>query len=258
MKTVCFSVFFLIFFCPSLFAHEWKEIRAEHFIVYYDGDEDIAKEAARKADHYYVQIAADLGYPRYSNFWQWDTRCKVYLYSSEETFRQLTGQPGWSEGMASYSKKEIHIFTGEEKFTESILPHEITHLVFRDFVGLEGEIPIWMDEGVAQWEEPAKRSLAKRITRYLISSNKDYNVQDLTATDVRKLTSEEKVHNFYMQSVSLVDFLIQTYGGQPFTEFCRGLRDGKKFDDALRAAYPNTIESVGDLDARWRKYASEE
>ena len=115
-----------------------------------------------------------------------------------------------------------------------------------------------MDEGVAQWEEPAKREMSKKIARYLVSTAKDFHTQDLMTTDVRKIRDEEKVHYFYMQSVSLVDYLIKTYGPLSFTEFCRALRDGKKFEEALRAAYPESIGSLNDLDSKWREYASQE
>jgi hypothetical protein len=53
-----------------------------------------------------------------------------------------------------------------------------------------------------------------------------------------------------------VDFLVKTFGSQRFTEFCRQLRDGKKFNAALKSAYPGSIESVFELDRRWRSYVS--
>ena len=251
-----FWVFF--FFSVPCLAEDWREIKGDHFIIFYKTDEAFAKQVVYKAEFYYTQIASDLGYARYSNFWQWENRVKIYVYDKEADFVAVTGQPGWSEGMANYKAKEIHIFNRGEGFLDGLLPHEITHLVFRDFVGTEGEIPLWMDEGVAQWEEPAKRAISKKIARYLVATVKDFHTQDLMTTDVRKLHDDEKVHYFYMQSVSLVDYLIKTYGPAAFTEFCRGLRDGKKFEDALKAAFPGKMETINDLDTRWREYASQE
>ena len=253
------ALFIMLFFSVMpAFAAEWQELRGDHFITFYKSDEEFARQVAHKAETAYKRIAEDLGYARYSNFWQWDSRVKIYIYDSESDFKKMTGQPGWSEGMANYTTKQIHALNRGEGFIDGILPHEITHLIFRDFVGLEGEIPLWMDEGVAQWEEPMKRAMSKKIARYLVATGKDFHTQDLMMTDVRTLQDEEKVHNFYMQSVSLVDYLVKSYGGQSFTEFCRALRDGKKFEEALRSAYPNSIENVNDLDTKWREYASKE
>lgn len=253
---------FALVFCALLLwavpaRADWQELKGDHFIVYYLADGEFARQVARRAEFYYNQIASDLGYPRYSNFWQWEDRCKVYLYPNEEEYKKITGQPYWSHGMAHYTKREIHSYDHGNEFTEGTLPHEIAHLVFRDFIGIEGQIPIWMDEGVAQWCEPQKRELAKKISRYLIETDKDLHVQDLTATDPARLESEPQVHAFYMQSVSLVDFLVRLSGGQVFTQFCREIRDGKSFENALHAAYPNRIENIEELDQQWRKYASQ-
>ena len=247
-----------LFISAPACAESWQELKGDHFIVYYLSNEPFAKQVARRSEFYYNQIASDLGYARYSNFWQWDDRCKVYLYPSEEEFQRITGQPAWSHGMAQYEKREIHSYDESEEFSDSILPHEIAHLVFRDFVGLEGKVPVWIDEGVAQWCEPKKREVARRLSRYLISTDKDWHVQDLTATDPSKLETEAQVHAFYMQSVSLVDFLVRSFGGQAFTQFCREVRDGKSFEEALHSAYPNKIENIQELDQQWRKYASQE
>lgn len=241
---------------PAL-ADDWSQKTSDHFIVFYKKDENFASQVARYAEIYYARVASDLGYQRYSNFWQWENRAKVFIYSNAEEFRRATGEEAWSQGVAVYSRKEIHSFIGNQGFLESILPHEITHLVFRDFIGFKSAVPVWLDEGVAQWEEPAKRALAKRVALQLIKGGKDLAVQDLTATNVRLLGDEQKIHFFYMQSVSLVDFLVTTYGTQAFTEFCQELRDGRPFEKAMHLAFKN-IENLDEFDTKWRKYVAGE
>ena len=239
-------------------AYAWTDEKGDHFIVYYQVNENFAHETLRNAETYYNRIAADLGYARYSNFWQWDNRVKIYIYPTLEEFQKATGQPAWSNGMAAYSKKEIHSFNASEGFMDGLLPHEITHLIFRDFVGIKGQIPLWLDEGVAQWEEPAKREMDKRYARYLVKVDKEFPLYDLTYKGINDASTEEQVQAFYLQSLSLVDFLVKTYGASSFTEFCRQLRDGKPFDDALRSAYPNFIQDMNDLEIKWRKYVMED
>lgn len=242
----------------SVWAFDWKELKGEHFIVYYESGEPFAKQVAHQSEIYYNRIADELGYPRYSNFWSWDKRAKIYIYDAPESFRKATGEAEWSHGVAIYSKKEIHTFTASEGFLDGILPHEITHLIFRDFVGYKDvEVPIWLDEGVAQWEEPKKRQMAKQIAKWLIHFDKDLTVQDLTATNVRRLDDEEKVSFYYMQSVSLVDFMISKYGVRSFTEFCRALRDGKSFNEALKSSF-GSVENLAELDIAWRNYVRED
>ena len=63
---------------------------------------------------------------------------------------------------------------------------------------------------------------------------------------------EDAVRYFYMQSVSLVDFMIRRHGAQSFTVFCRGLKDGKTLDAALKSAYPNSIGDLKELEEKWK------
>ncbi len=233
---------------------EWKEEKGDHFIVYYVNEAMQPKEVIRKAEFYYNRIAEDLGYARYSNFWQWDKRVKIYIHPSAEAFQAATGQPQWSHGMASYLQKSIHTIEANENFLNAVLPHEITHLIFRDFVGLEGQVPLWMDEGVAQWEEDEKRQSVLQAMPRLVASGNVYTLERLTSMDVRKEADPNAVGLFYLQAISLIDFLIKTHGSSTFTVLCRALRDGKSFQDSLRLTYSGSIQTIEELDNKWRKY----
>ncbi len=247
-------VYSLLSIVCSADAQEWKQEKGDHFIVFYLDNNAQPKEVIRKAEFYYNRIAENLGYARYSNFWQWDKRVKIYIHPSQEAFQAATGQPAWSHGMASYFDKSIHSIQTNEKFLDSILPHEITHLIFRDFVGFKGQVPLWIDEGVAQWEEDAKRQGALDVMPDLAAGGDVFTLETLMTLDIRGESDPRKVGLFYTQSISLIDFLIKTFGPSAFTEFCRGLRDGKSVVDAMRVAYPDSLTSIEDMEDRWRKY----
>ena len=236
-------------------AADWKVEKGDHFIVHYKTNEAFAKQVRFAADRAYGRISGELGLERASDFWSWDSRVKIYIYADIDSFRAGTGQPEWSRGVASFSDHTISTFAGADGFLEGILPHEMTHLIFRDFVGFKGEVPLWLDEGVAQWEEPAKRVYARQVAAYLVKENKAYSLAELTTMDIRGSKDEQAVHHFYMQSVSVVDFLVRTYGARTFTQFCRELRDGRTLAAALKAAYPETLSDLEKLEKAWGKYA---
>lgn len=267
-----------VFFSFSNAASEqWQEAGAEHFIVCFRQDEKFAKEAARKAEEYYKEIASELGYPRYSEFWTWDKRVKIYIYPDQQSYLNATGQPDWSYGMADYRRKQISSFVWSNGFLESLLPHEIAHLIFRDFVGFKGEIPPWLDEGVAQWSEKAKRGEIKAMVKGLYEKDALLSLDDMMQLNMQDfkekgrvyirsartkkgepgvlfLSTENLVNTYYLQAVSLVGFLIEGYGSDRFAEFCRQLRDGKNIEETLKFAYPVHIRSIKDLEDRWRDY----
>ncbi len=243
---------------PPAFAFDWQEIKGDHFIVYYGGDQVFARDALRKAEVYYNRIADDLGYARHSNFWQWENRARIMIYPTEKQFQEASGEPAWSKGTADYSQKQILTFAWSGDFLESLLPHEIAHLVFRDFVGFKGEVPLWLDEGVAQYEEPKKRALARRYGSLLLQKQKMLPFVDMGSVHLSEWQEEETVQFFYMQSLSVVEFLLKRHGAISFAGFCRELRDGKSLDEALLVSYPGRIGGLEDLQSQWIKYVMEE
>lgn len=260
---------------------DWQELKSEHFIIYYTtGDDRFVREVADKSEAYYREIATSLGYPRYKEFWLWEKRVKIYIYPDRKSFLAGANQPDWSEGVADYLKKSISTHTGSEDFLRMVLPHEIAHLIFRDFVGFKGEVPLWLDEGVAQWAEKGKKERVRTLVRQLYMEDKLLSMKDMMLLNMRilkekdsvfirptrtrtgeattlVLSTEHLINIYYIQAVSLVDFLIQKYGSDAFARFCRELRDGKTTEGALKSTYPDYIHSLEELDGRWRRYLEE-
>ena len=164
----------------------------------------------------------------------------------------------WSHGVADYLKKEIRSYQESEGFLESLLPHEITHLIFRDYVGFRGEVPLWLDEGVAQWEEPEKRKSVRWMMKAILQQKKEFPMKQFTEMDIRQTQDEAKVTLFYIQAASLVEFLVQKHGADNFSQFCRQLRDGKRLDGALQFTYPTTMRDLEAMAKNWKEYVLEE
>ena len=235
-------------------ADEWKELKSEHFLVYYLEDDKLADEVSQRAEKYYEKIALDLGYSRYDNFWQWEKRAKIYVYRDRDEFLKATGAQEWSTGFANYPKREIISYAHNPKFLERLLPHELTHLIFRDFVGFKGEVPVWLDEGVAQWEEEDKRKMAVALLKGYISTSQIIPLSRLTQMNIAQESNAEVSRKFYVEAVTLVGFLIEKYGESKFTLFCRQLRDGANINEAISFTYSDSIQDMGELEKEWIKY----
>ncbi len=233
---------------------EWKEEKSRHFIVHYlDNDSRFARTVAHKAEEEYRRISTDLGFKKFDNYWTWGNRAKIYIYKTKRQFTLETKAPPWASGKAEYKGRKIYTCRDSSDFIDSILPHEMTHLVFRDFMGFEGDIPLWLDEGVAEWEEKNNRTVLENIVRDLMKKNGITPLRNLTIMDVRKEKNPRKAVEFYAQSASLVGFMIKTYGSAKFRKFCGQLRDGKAFNNALRFTYPEKVRTIEELEARWKE-----
>jgi hypothetical protein len=275
MKNLFFAIIGIFIVCAPVLAVDWTEEKGIHFIVYYkESDEEkeeekllpreFVKSVLRKAEKCYKSSARELGYQKLSKFWTWDNRVKIYIYPSHEDYVTSTGHPKWTKGYAVYEKKEIiGCRDNDREFLEGILPHEIGHLMFRDFIGFKSDVPLWLDEGVAQWQEKVKRKIARGGAKVLLARGKALTIESLVSikdSEVlkEKIRTKEEIEKFYLQSVSLIDFLVSRYGKARFTAFCRDLRDGKTVEEALGSSYPSSISTLEGLGKQWEEYAGED
>ena len=270
------SIIIILLTATVIFAEGWQELKGDHFIIYYVEDKDFANKVSHKAEKDYHRIAADLGYARANKFWTWDNRVKIYLYPNRDSYVKYSGQPDWSEGVADYDNKRILSYTENDIFLYSILPHEIAHLIFRDFVGFKSDIPLWLDEGVAQWEEEIKKEEIQISAADSLKKKTFLEIGDLMKFNIRLYKNADKLHLhtsfieddpsfmivdtkslidlFYLQSASLVGYMIEQYGTTRFTDFCREVRHGKSIEDALFSAYSPHLKTLKQLEERWIKY----
>jgi hypothetical protein len=250
-------LFFAVISMNLLFlalAQDFKEIKGDHFIVHYLSDEQFASDVLRSAESYYKEIAKELGYGRHSEFWTWEKRVNIILFDDKQSFLDATGINSWSEGVADYTEKKITSYVWSKGFLDALLPHEIAHLIFRDYVGFKGEVPLWLDEGVAQWMEPAKRSAVIVAMADILKNSKNIPLDKMMVLDIRQQDDNDLVYAFYVQSASLVGFMINAYESKKFIEFCRQLRDGKNLDSALAFAYSKEMRNINELEEVWKKY----
>lgn len=253
MKKV-FKVFLCLSFLTFFFGFdEFSEKKSTHFIVYYrDIPEDFLENVLEYSERYYEELTEKLGFRRF-NYWTWDNRAKIYIFSDKEAFEKEMNQPSWAGGMASYADKTIWTFPQESGFFDTLLPHEIGHIVFREVIGARSKVPLWLEEGVAQYLEQAKRIGADKNVINAMSEGTFIPFKELMTMTGLTLRSSGDVKVFYAEASSLVNFLIQKYGVDSFNNFCSKLKDGKAFDDALSYAY-FYIRSSSDLGEAWERH----
>lgn len=232
---------------------EWHSAKSSHFILYYKNvPVGFMNNVLDKAEEYYNRIADDLGFTRY-NFWLWDNRAKIYIYKDAQDYKLHTGLPHWSSGYASVKEKTIKTYPLDSGFLDRLLPHELGHIIFREFVGFDNRnIPLWLDEGVATYQEGMKRLAARKYVRKAIENNTFVPLDELGKVNLTSLNDTEAVNIFYLESVCLVDYLIVEFGKDNFVNFCRALRDGKTFDEALDKAYP--FRNLKELNDGWLRF----
>lgn len=232
---------------------DWQIYKTRHFQIYYREHHSFAHETATRCEELYSSIAVKLGFVRHSDFWLWDKRVSVYIYESRDAYLKTTRSPQWSAGRADYKARSISTYADSTGFFTSLLPHEMTHFILREFVGFKAEIPLWLDEGVAQWVEEGENNAHVKNTMVMLlyAQNRLVPLAQLTTMGVKEVDATKDPIEFYSQAVSIVGFVIDSFGAEAFRKFCVQLREGRTLDDALRFTYPTSIRSMQDLESLW-------
>lgn len=254
-KIVILVTVFLYFLSACLYAAEkdWNEEKETHFIIYYkNAHEDFVERVIEMAEEYYNSIIEDIGFNRYDNFWLWDNRAKIYIYDSKEDYTSSTGQPAWAGGHVSQGKV-IRTFPWASGFFDTLLPHELGHIIFRELIGYRNDIPAWIDEGVACYQERARRWGSSQQVKRAMEDGTFISFDRLHKLNPYKLKNNEMVDIFYAEAVSVVTFLMEEYGRERFKKFIRLLKESKSLNDALDSAYYD-FKNFDDLGEKWEKY----
>ncbi len=257
MKKAILLLFFFVGLTSSVLAEEqekWKESRSSHFLIYYNqAPEDFVKNVALSAEEEYETIAQNLGFTRYEG-WTWDQRAQIYIYDDQEHYMGARNI-SWSHGMALVKEKVIRTFPTAAGFFDSILPHELGHIIFREFVGYKSKIPLWLDEGVAMYQEKAKRWGANKLVTKALADGKFLPLKELSQIILSDNSDQATVELFYAEAASIVYFMMTELGDYRFVNFCRQLKEGCRLDDAIHRAYAR-FENMNDLNDAWVKYLS--
>lgn len=227
----------------------WQTKNSQHFTVYYqEAPAGFVDELIYKAEKYYNSIVDALGFRRFE-FWSWENRAKIYLYKESSGYQKEANHASWSGAMVNVKKRTIKTFLGQMGFFDSILPHEMTHIIFREFVGPKAGLPLWLDEGVAGSQEES--NLIERLKRAvsLVRENEYIDINRLSATRDFSLIDPQV---FYSQAASLVVFLLQQYGRDKFLDFSRSLRDGEGWQEALISNY--RFKNLEEMQEKWKEF----
>lgn len=234
-------------------AELWQERRSTHFIVYYKGaPDDFISSLSYRAEDYYNSIANDLGFARF-DFWLWDNRAKIYVYDNAAFYQRAAGGPEWSGGYAVTEEKTIYTFVGAKDFDQTVLPHELAHIIFREFVGMRNPAAtLWLDEGVASFQQKERAASGKAALKEALKKGLLIPLEKLSRIDPRISGEDNLVALYYYESASIIEFLISEFGKDRFVLFCQNLRDRRNLESAISATYH--FNNLKEMDEAWQKY----
>jgi hypothetical protein len=240
--------------------------RSMNFEVYAP-DKAKAKKVCLISEKYYKELLKCL---RYGGML--DKKCRVYVYSDHKGYLislRAAGirVPDWSGGChlpRRYYAYGYPVVCGyiEPNFINATLPHELTHAIFAEFVyGSMIEetrvkpLPLWIDEGMAVYMQ--KKSNYKQICKKALEENSLMPLSKLIVLD-NYPSDENELSLFYAQSPSLVEYLLDAYGGSKFLSLAKkSIFKDEGQEDLLKSVYYGKIQNIDELEDNWINYIKE-
>ena len=212
-------------------------------LCWYTGGDSFARELMDTCEEGLASLTQDIGtYP--------ERPIKIYVYESTSALRgAMVFSQEWTGGVAftDFGIVAISIPPSQLEWGKRALVHELTHLVVGQATfGPYGQLPLWLDEGLATYSEG---ELDPDLRSSLIRA-----ISEGTLISVRSLCSPfsayaDKARLSYAQSYSLVEYLLDNYGQDKMLDLLAVLKQGSTYDEALTEVYGFDVNG---LDALWR------
>lgn len=235
----------LVYYDDLRFA--WNEINDEEIIVrWYEGDQEfgelIYSTARGSLNQMKSATASSLEFPIFILLYaNWNDFASWHFYVED----WVGGQAFTPLGVTT----QIINSRDSRSWIADVIPHEIAHLFFYQQIQSNlASWPSWMDEGFAQYFEPNNRNpTLSRVERA---------AREGSLTPLRYLSGSfghnpEEVRLAYDQSLSVVVFLLETWGEAGLETLMDEVRSGATISVALSNAFGVTFEEFEALWLTW-------
>jgi len=174
---------------------------------------------------------------------------EIIVYKDKSEFMNKTSSPKWSGGI-TYGNA---ILLYEDEKYPAIIAHEMTHLIFNEFMEDYGKNSyIWLNEGLAVYEE-RKAFTASNLNYQNIINQKVKNLplSFLQMTAYKPIDNSSEIDKWYAQCSSVVDYILKNGGNFKFYIFLKNLKSGMDIDLSLKDAYIGIWNNFSELEKKW-------
>jgi hypothetical protein len=178
----------------------------------------------------------------------------VILIRDRANFQRITGK-NIVVAIAISAKNLIVIDNSKMKthpFSLAVtLKHELSHLFLHDYVG-QGNLPRWLNEGIAQWASDG-------IAEILIGDERDLLKKATLSGRFIPLAAlangfpdeEHSLRLSYEESKSVVEYIIKEFGTEGVLSILDNLQKGSEIHEAVLKGLSIPLD---ELESRWQGY----
>jgi hypothetical protein len=229
---------------------KWIDLETANCIVYYKNTEQ-AKQLAKRVEDTLKRVTEQLEYTGLD--WHKD-KCKVFVFDDAEAWDEFVKGSGatteWASGFAYGPLREIYLHAGDgDRMLDTVLPHELTHVIHREYVREDTHLALWLLEGLACANEFSGKENRFGLVRSALASNRLIPLSRLTA--FRSYPRGEALSLFYAESLTLVEFILERFGHKGLAELHKKLRSIEEFDKLVQRALKMEPD---EFERQWLEY----
>jgi hypothetical protein len=163
-----------------------------------------------------------------------------FVYADQDAFYDVLG-PGSRENVGGQANAEIRTLFAliepdeiDQPWVDTVVPHELTHLVFNTAVDNPYHFPPrWLNEGLAVYLSEGYASTYRGAVEDAVRDRSVFPLGGLTG---QFPTSRDRFLLAYGESVSAVDYLIRKHGRDALVSLIKSYARGLTDDEAFKAA----------------------
>ncbi|MCA9862747.1 MAG: hypothetical protein KC432_06995 [Thermomicrobiales bacterium] len=230
--------------------YNWTELEGPRVTVYtYDASPEFRQAILDSAEHTIDRLQNAYGILP-------TQRIRIWAYPNKEDFygSLAPNSEPWIAGEAQPALFVIRAILPPDDTRElaRVVPHEVTHQV--SYQVTENPFnypPLWLNEGLAVYWQQTGRD---RFYSYALELAREGNIPPLRTLNGEFAYDSEGALNSYALSLSVVIYILDTFGDEGMANLLDVFRQGVTYDEAVEQGLGVTFE---ELDAGWRDYITE-
>jgi hypothetical protein len=213
--------------------HKWKTVQNGDSLRlhYYEGDQAFINTLS--------QAAADgLKFNETQSGLKADAPIDLYIYANTADMQDaILYEPSWTGGQAFPEENIviIGISPDEVDWGRTTIVHELTHVLVGHLTfSCLGDVPTWLNEGLAMYSEGP---LDEQFKGPLDNAIQENNLLSIPILSGGFSEQSDKANLSYGESYSIVNFLIESFGQEKMITLLKALKSGATADEALMQTY---------------------
>jgi hypothetical protein len=224
----------------------WNTLNGDVVRVHWvEGDQAFGRRALKIGDDAVAASAKLLGVTE-------SDPIDFFIYADQQAFYDALG-PATRENVGGQAHPDIRtlfaLITPADigaSWVESVIPHELTHVVFQTAVDNPyHDPPRWLNEGLAVYQADGYGDSDRSMVEHAAATGTIIPLDGLAGAFP---TTQDRFFLAYAESVSTVDRIVRVNGRDALVKLIRSYHDGVSDDEAFQAALGR---DVAGFEADW-------